>query len=77
MAIRLPLTIEIFGLEDGEPVILDRVVGATVYVNEAKRIGQRLLLKLDGETQPKGYRILSDYELIYTWQIAHGDETNR
>jgi hypothetical protein len=77
MAIRLPLTIEIFGLEDGEPVILDRVVGATVYVDEAKRIGRRLLSKVDAGTQPKGYRILCDYELIYTWQIAHGDETNR
>jgi hypothetical protein len=71
MVIRLPLSVEVFGLKDGEPVILDRVVGATVYVDEAKRIGRRMLSKVDARTQPRGYRILSDYELIYTWRIAH------
>jgi hypothetical protein len=77
MVIRLPLTIEVFGLKNDESVILERVIGATVYLDEAKRIGRRLLFKVDAETQPRGYRILSDYELIYTWRIAHEDEANR
>jgi len=39
---RLPLTIEIVGFEDGRPVVLDRVIGGSVYLEEAKRIGQHL-----------------------------------
>lgn len=77
MVIRLPLTIEVFGLKNGESVILERVIGATVYLDEAKRIGRRLLFKVDAEAQPKGYRIFSDYELIYAWQIVDDREGNR
>ena len=42
MRLQLPLTIEILGLKDGEAVVVDRVIGATVYLEEAKRIGQHL-----------------------------------
>ncbi len=73
MVIRLPLTIEVFGLRNGERAVLERVIGGTVHVDEAKRIGRRLLSKVDADTQPKGYRILCDGELIYAWQIAHGE----
>ena len=70
MLIRLPLTIEVFGVKDGEVVVLDRVIGGTLCVDEARRIGRRLLSKIDIETRPRGYRILSDeHELIYAWQI--------
>jgi hypothetical protein len=59
MPAQLPLTIEILGLRDGAPVVLDRVIGGSVSLDEAKRIGQRLLSIVDAETPPIGYRILS------------------
>jgi hypothetical protein len=37
-----PFTIEILGLDHDRPVIVDRVIGGSVYFEEAKRIGQRL-----------------------------------
>jgi hypothetical protein len=36
------LTIEVFGLEDGIPAVLDRVIGGSVHLDEAKQIGRRL-----------------------------------
>ena len=39
MASERPLTVEILDLGGREPVIVDRVTGATVYMDEAKRIG--------------------------------------
>jgi hypothetical protein len=37
---REPLTIEVLGGSNGtQPAILDRVIGGTVDLNEAKRIG--------------------------------------
>jgi hypothetical protein len=75
MTDRLPLTIEILGFEDGHPVVLDRVIGGSVYLEEAKRIGQHLLSTVDAGTLAKGYCVLShDHELIYTSQPGHGDE---
>jgi hypothetical protein len=72
---RLPLTIEIVGFEDGRPVVLDRVIGGSVYLEEAKRIGQHLLSIVDAGTRPKGYCVLShDRELVYAWQPSDGDE---
>jgi hypothetical protein len=50
---RLPLTIEIVGFEGGRPGVLDRVIGGSVYLEEAKRIGQRLLSVVDAGKRPK------------------------
>lgn len=74
MAERKPLTIEILGTKDGTPVVLDRVVGGSIYLDEAKRIGQRLLERVEGEAAPDSYRILSpNHELIYEWQAGKRD----
>ena len=69
MTDRLPLTIEIIGFYDGRPVVLDRVIGGSVYLEEAKRIGQHLLSVVDTGTRPRGYRVLShDQEVVYIWR---------
>jgi hypothetical protein len=76
MPAQLPLTIEILGLRDGAPVVLDRVIGGSVSLDEAKRIDQRLLSIVDANT-PIGYRILSrDRDLVYDWQVSQ-DETSQ
>jgi hypothetical protein len=73
--IKQPLTIEIFGLKDGVPVVLDRVVGGSVSLDEAKRIGRRLFSIVDAEARPDGYRILGhDHELIYDWQSGEAEK---
>ncbi len=78
MAERNPLTIEILGTRDGTPVVLDRVVGGSIYLDEAKRIGRRLLKRVEGEASANGYRILSpNHELIYAWQVAKEDGSDR
>jgi hypothetical protein len=56
MRVQLPLTIEILGLKDGMPVVVERVIGATLYLEEAKRISQHLLSIADAEAAPTGYR---------------------
>jgi hypothetical protein len=64
-----PLTIEILALGPGNTQVVDRVTGATMFVEEAKRIGQRLLLVSDVEPSCGGYRILnSDHAVIYSWR---------
>jgi hypothetical protein len=72
---RALLTIEILGLDKGRPVVLDRVIGATVHLDEAKRIGQHLLSIVDTrKAQPEGYRVVlsKDHELVYVWHdTAH------
>jgi hypothetical protein len=70
MTDRLPLTIEILALDHDLPEVLDRVIGGTVYFEEAKRTGQHLLSIADVERGPhQGYRILSNnHEVIYTWR---------
>ena len=74
--IKQPLTVEVFGLKDGVPVVLDRVIGGSVPLDDAKRIGRRLFSIVDAETPPEGYRILGpDHELIYDWQAGQeGDQ---
>ena len=73
--IRQPLTIEVFGLKDGNPVVLDRVIGGSVYLDEAKRIGRRLFSIADEEIPPEGFRILGrDHELIYNWQSGQAEK---
>ena len=73
-----PLTIEILGLNNGtHPVVLDRVIGGTVYLDEAKRIGHRLLAIVEGETLPQGFRVLSrQHHVLYEWHVGD-DETTR
>lgn len=69
---RLPLTIEILGFEGGQPVVLDRVIGGSAYLEEAKRIGQHLLSVSDAGT---GYCVLNhDHELIFAWKAGDGNE---
>lgn len=73
MTEKAPFAIEIVGLEHDCPVVLDRVVGGSVYFEEAKRIGQHLLAIVDGP-QPRGYRILTnDHQLVFTWRPGDGD----
>ncbi|MEW6394975.1 MAG: hypothetical protein AB1582_10520 [Pseudomonadota bacterium] len=68
MTDRAPFTIEILGFEHDCPVVLDRVVGDSVYFEEAKRIGQHLLSIVEGP-QPRGYRVLTnDQQLVFTWR---------
>lgn len=73
-----PLTIEILGSSNGtHPVVLDRVVGGTVYLEEAKRIGHRLFAITDGETTPRGFRVLNRrHDVVYEWHLGD-DETAR
>ena len=75
MPVRIQLTIEVLGSsKDGNLAILDRVIGATVHISEAKRIGRRLLSIVDTGTRPAGYRILTDdHETIFTSRMTEGD----
>jgi hypothetical protein len=76
MRAQLPLTIEILGLKDGEAVVVERAIGATVYLEEAKRIGQHLLSIADVETPPTGYRILShSHDLVY--EVGLDEQSNQ
>ena len=66
---KLPFTIEILEFDDERPIVLDRVIGGSVCLEEAKRIGQHLLSIVDAGTRPQGYRILShDLASVYTWR---------
>jgi hypothetical protein len=77
MTDRLPFTIEILEFDDERPVVIDRVIGGSVHLEEAKRIGQHMLSIVDAGTRPRGYRVFSnDHELIYTWRPSDGDETH-
>ncbi len=72
---RAPFTIEILGSDHDSSVIVDRVIGGSVYFEEAKRIGQHLLSVADTETHPRGYRVLTnDNELVYVWCPADSRE---
>jgi hypothetical protein len=73
MVDKLPFTIEILEFEDERPVVNDRVIGGSVYFEEAKRIGQHLLSIVDARTRPHGYRVLSNnHEPVYTWRSGDG-----
>jgi hypothetical protein len=64
------------GFDASVPVVLDRVIGCTVYLDEAKRIGRHLLSIVESEKRPLGYRVLShDLESVYTWHLGDSDET--
>ena len=76
MRVQLPLTIEILGLKDGTPVVIERVIGATLYLEEAKRIGQHLRSIADAEAAPTGYRILSHgHDLVY--EVGRDEQSNQ
>jgi hypothetical protein len=75
MTDKVPFTIEILGLDHDRPVVVDRVIGGSVYFEEAKRIGQRLLSIAGPGTHPQGYRVLTnDHELVYIGCAADNDE---
>ena len=51
-----------------DPIVRDRVIGGTFFVDEAKRIGERLLSRTEIAVGHGGYRILnSDLQVLYTW----------
>jgi hypothetical protein len=66
------LTIEVLsGNGASEAAALDRVVGGTIDLNEAKRIGHRLFAITEGS--PKTFRIVSSSrQLLCEWHV--GDE---
>jgi fibrillarin-like rRNA methylase len=67
-----PLTVEVLGATTGgQPSVLDRVIGGTVYLDEAKRIGRHLLSITEG--RPNAFRVLNQAnQPIYEWRL--GDE---
>jgi hypothetical protein len=67
---REPLAIEVLGGSNGtQPAILDRVIGGTFDLDEAKRIGHRLISITEGA--PKGFRVVSQaHQLLYEWPVA-------
>ena len=67
-----PFTVEVLGSGNGrQPDILDRVIGATIDMDEAKRIGRHLLSITEGK--PVAFRVLNQAnELLYEWH--QGDE---
>ena len=78
MPVKQPLTIEILGSKNGTPAILDRVIGASVFLEEAKQIAQRLLSRVEAETAPTGYRILSQgQDLAYGWEVGRDEQGNQ
>jgi hypothetical protein len=73
MTDKLPFTIEILEFDDERQVVIDRVIGGSVYLEEAMRICRHLLSIVDAGTR---FRVLSnDHELVFTWPPSHGDET--
>ena len=73
-----PLTIEVLAGSNGSrPAVLDRVIGATVYLDEAKRIGHHLLTITEGVVPPQGFRVLSQsHQLIYAWHVGDDGPKN-
>ena len=67
MVDRERLTIEVLGGSNGtQPAILDRVIGGTIDLDEAKRIGRHLVSITEGT--PKAFRVLSRAnQLLYEW----------
>ena len=78
MSDRTPLTIEVLGGSNGaHPVVLDRVIGGTIYLEEAKRIGHRLLEVAEGDIPPRGFRILNpERQTLYEWHVGDDEATD-
>ena len=69
------LNIEVLG-GSGHPAVLDRVIGGTVYMEEAKRIGHRLVSVAEGETRATGFHVLGpDNRLLYEWHVGDDEMT--
>jgi hypothetical protein len=51
MTDRLPFPIEILEFGEERLVVLDRVIGGSVYLDEAKRIGRHLLSIVENGTR--------------------------
>jgi hypothetical protein len=48
-----------------------------MYLEEAKRIGQRLLSTIDADAVPIGFRILSqDNGVVYDLHVSQDDQTS-
>jgi hypothetical protein len=76
---REPLTIEILGgSEASHPIVVDCVIGGTIHMDEAKRIGRHLLSIIDSAVvRPQGFRILGPRrELLYAWRIGDHEPTH-
>ena len=67
---REPLTIKVLGGSTGAPnAVLDRLIGGTIDLDEAKRIGGHLLSITEGA--PTAFRVLSQaHQLLYEWHVA-------
>jgi hypothetical protein len=67
---REPLTIEVLAETSGsQATVLDRVIGGTIDLDEAKRIGHHLVLITDGT--PNAFRVMSQaQQLLYEWHVA-------
>jgi hypothetical protein len=77
MTDKLPFTLEILEFDDERPVVIDQVIGGSMYLEEAKRIGRHLLSLVDSGTRTLGYRVISkDHQLVYSWRLGNGDETH-
>jgi hypothetical protein len=74
-----PLTIEVLGGGNRTyPVVLDRVIGGTTYLDEAKRTGRHLLARVGGELLPWGFRVLSpQQQVVYEWHVGDDETTRR
>jgi hypothetical protein len=46
------LTIEILGSKEAIPAVLDRVIGGSLHLDKASRVGQHLLSIVDAKTRP-------------------------
>jgi hypothetical protein len=73
---RKPLTIEVLGENKGaQAVVLDRVTGGTIYLDEAKRIGRRLF-EIADEDMRAGFRILDPARaVLYEWHAGDSETT--
>jgi hypothetical protein len=65
MADREAFTIEILGFDHDHAVVVDRVIGGSRDLEEAKRIGHHLFCIADEEMRPEGYRILSEGREVF------------
>ena len=61
MADREAFTIEILGFDHDHAVVVDRVIGGSRDLEEAKRIGHHL------------YRVLSDGREVFAWHCPTGN----
>jgi hypothetical protein len=70
-----PLTVEVLGTSnEGLPSVLDRVIGGTCSLDEAKRIGRHLVSIAEGK--PDAFRVLSQTNLLlYEWHLGDAQKT--